>query len=95
MRIYSEISLRDFEFWSGAKDRAKYLTSEELDTIEDILEEVYPEGMDETEVNDFFWFEDETLAEWLGFDSFEEIMFRDEEEDEDEKHNHKNTNKKW
>ena len=83
MRIYSEISLRDFEFWSGAKDRAKYLTPEELDTIEDILEEVYPEGMDEIEVNDFLWFEREAIAEWLGFDSFEEIMFRDEEEDED------------
>ena len=87
MKVYSEISLRDFEFWSGAKDTVKYLTLEELDTIEDILEEGYPEGMDETELNDIFWFEDETLAIWLGFDSFEEIMFRDEEEDEDEKHN--------
>ena len=84
MKVYSEISLNNFEFWGGAKDRAKYLTPEELDTIEGILEEVYPEGMDETEINDFFWFEDETLANWLGFDSFEEIMFRDEEEDEDE-----------
>lgn len=84
MKIYSEISLRDFEFWSGAKDRAKYLTLEELDTIEDILEEVYPEGMNETEVNDFFWFEDETLAEWLGFDSFEEMRKRNEEEEEEE-----------
>lgn len=83
MKVYSEISLNNFEFWSGAKDTAKYLTLEELDTIEDILEEVYPEGVDETEINDFFWFEGDTIAEWLGFDSFEEIMFRDEEEDED------------
>lgn len=83
MKVYSEISLNNFEFWSGAKDTAKYLTPEELDTIEGILEEVCPEGMDETEINDFFWFEDKTLANWLGFDSFEEIMFRDKEEDED------------
>lgn len=85
MRIYTEESLRNFEFWSGAKYTAKYLTDEELDRIEAILEELNPDGMDETEINDFFWFEDDTIAEWLGYNDFEEIMHRDdEEEDEDE-----------
>ncbi len=80
MKIYSDTSLSSFEFWSGAKDRVKYLTEDELDTIENILEEQYPDGMGETELNDFFWFEDDTIAEWLGYGSFEEIMNRDEEE---------------
>jgi hypothetical protein len=31
MKIYTEKSLRDFEFWSGAKDTVKYLTPCELD----------------------------------------------------------------
>lgn len=79
MKITSEKSLRDFEFWSGAKETVKYLTDEELDTIEEILEDCYPDGMDETTVNDFFWFEDETIAEWLGYTSFEEIMERGED----------------
>lgn len=79
MKIQSETSLKDFEFWSGAKDTVKYLTVEELDTIEAILEEQYPEGMNETELNDFFWFEDDTIAEWLGYDSFEDIMNREED----------------
>lgn len=74
MKIYKEESLRNFDFWSGAKDTVKYLTFEELDTIESILEDTYPEGMDETSINDFFWFEDDTIAEWLGFDSFEALM---------------------
>lgn len=82
MKIYTEKSLRDFEFWSGAKDTAKYLTSRELDQIESILEECYPEGMDETAINDFFWFEEDTIAEWLGYDSFEDIMKEQEEEEE-------------
>ena len=30
--------------------------------------------MDETAINDFFWFEEDTIAEWLGYDSFEDIM---------------------
>ena len=76
MKIYSETSLQDFEFWSGAKDTVKYLTSEELDTIESILEDCYPDGCDETTINDIFWFEDDTIAEWLGYSNFEEIMER-------------------
>lgn len=87
MKIYEEKSLRDFEFWSGAKDTVKYLTLEELDTIESILEDTYPEGMEDTEINDFFWFDDDTIAEWLGYNDFEEIMHRDEEEDEEEEEN--------
>lgn len=80
MRIYEEKSLKDFEFWSGARDRVKYLTDDELNTIESILEDCYPEGMEDVQINDFFWFEEETIAEWLGFNSFDEIMERDEED---------------
>lgn len=77
MKIIKEVETRyDFEFWSGAKDTVKYLTDEEVEAIFDILEECYPDGMTETEVNDFFWFEDDTIAEWLGYDSFEDIMER-------------------
>lgn len=81
MKVYKEESLRSFEFWAGAKDRVKYLTLKELDQIEAILEECYPEGMDETAINDFFWFEEDTIAEWLGYNNFEEIVNRDNEED--------------
>lgn len=85
MKITTEKSLRNFDFWSGAKDTVKYLTDEELDRIESILEEEYPDGMDVTELNDFFWFDDDTIAEWLGYTDFEEIMHRDDEpEEEDE-----------
>lgn len=72
MKIYKEESLRNFEFWSGAKENAKEFTGEQLDQIEAILEDMYPEGMDETEINDLFWFEPETLREWLGIEEEEE-----------------------
>ena len=85
MKIIEEKSLKDFEFWSGACSTVKYLTDEEMDTIESMLEEIYPDGMTDTEINDFFWFDDDTIADWLGYSSFEEIMNRDEEdEDSDE-----------
>ena len=79
MKIYSEKSLNDFEFWSGARDTVQYLTSDEINQVEQNLDDLYPEGMDETDINDFFWFEDNTIAEWLGYDSFEDIMHRDDE----------------
>ena len=76
MKVYKEVNAYNFDFWSGAEDTVNYLTAEEVNTIFEMLEELYPEGMDETQVNDFFWFEEDTIAEWLGYRSFEEIMDR-------------------
>lgn len=73
MKIYKEVSGSDFEFWSGAKETVKYLAVDEIDTIFDMLDDT-GEGMDETEVNDFFWFEDDTIANWLGWPDFETLM---------------------
>ena len=73
MKIYTEQPLRYFEFWSGAKDRTKVLTGEELDQLERCIEELWPDGCSDTEVNDLFWFEEDLIAEWLGFESFEAL----------------------
>ena len=84
MKMYREENLTNFEFWSGAKNTVEYLTWEELEQIESMLEEMYPDGMDETDINDFFWFEEDTIAEWLGYEDFEELMHRDDEDEEEE-----------
>jgi hypothetical protein len=76
MRIYRDIPLTQFEFWAGGKDTVEELTDSELEQIEQILEEIYPEGMSEFEVNDLFWFERDLIAEWLGYKDFDEIMER-------------------
>ena len=77
MQIIKEESLCNFNFWGGAKDTAKYLTYEELDEIEQYIEELFDgEPIDETAINDLFWFDDDMIAEWLGYDSFEKIMGR-------------------
>jgi len=84
MKIYKEESLRNFEFWSGAQETANALTSYELDTIESMLEDQNPDGMDETELNDFFRFESDTIAEWLGYSDWEEFEHKDDEEEAEE-----------
>ena len=72
MKIYSEKSLRNFEFWSGAKENANELTSAQLDEVETILEDLYPEGMEETQINDLFRFDFDTIKEWLNITEEEE-----------------------
>lgn len=73
MLIHCEISLRDFQFWAGGADNANCLTYKQLDTIEEILSDIYPEGIDETQLNDLMWFDEDTIAEWLGYTDFEEL----------------------
>lgn len=83
MKITKEVySWNDFDFWSGAEDTVKYLTCDEIETIFTQLEEIYPDGMTDTELNDFFWFEDDTIAEWLGYENFDEIMNREDEDND-------------
>lgn len=73
MKIISEIYLHEFDFWSGAKDTVKYLTDDEIDMMEEYIDPE-GEGVEETTINDFFWFEDDYIAEILGYASFEELM---------------------
>lgn len=65
MKIIKEESLRYFDFWSGAKDNANRLTCDQLDQVENILEDVWPEGTSDTKINDLFWFDFNTVCEWL------------------------------
>lgn len=80
MTMTMEKKLRDFHFWSGAASNAAKLTASELDTIENMLEETLDWNRDEpysiTEINDFFWFNFETVCEWLNL-NYEEVMARE------------------
>ena len=87
MRIYTEKSLTNFEFWSGAKNNAEMLSVEQLEQVETILEDCYPDGVDETTINDLFWFDFETVLDWLGLalnDDGEIIDPTEVEEEEEE-----------
>ncbi len=72
MKIITEQSLKDFQFWSGAKNRAAMLTDEQFERLEPILEDLYPDGMDETNLNDLMWFDFDIVKEWLGIETEED-----------------------
>ena len=88
MKLYKDIdSIRDYEAWSGAVDTIDRL--EELDaveTIDSMLDEIFPDGCDETGLNDFLWFERDYIAELIGHagDLFDDMEEDDEEEEDEE-----------
>ena len=69
MKITSEISLKNFKAWSGAKDTLnKLIELDKCEELEAVLEDIYPEGMTETQLNDILWFDDEWIFETLGIE---------------------------
>jgi hypothetical protein len=76
MKIYKEVNYSEFEFWSGAIDTVKMLTLSELEKVWEELENCWLENNEmpsETDINDFFWFEKDTIAEWLGYEDWEKL----------------------
>ena len=71
MRVYQELNLIDFRPWSGAVNTMEELTSEEINILQETLEELYPDGLSDTQLNDILWFEDEWISEVIGRNLFE------------------------
>lgn len=75
MEYIVEEPLRHFQFWGGAKDTVSYLSEEDLDTIEQHLEECYPDGdITDTQINDILWVEEDFIAKCLGFENWEQFL---------------------
>ena len=70
MKVYNDITLsnRNFEFWGSAKENAESPTCGQLNTVEAILEDLYPEGISATQLNDIFRFDFDQIQEWLGLE---------------------------
>ena len=67
MKIIKEIGIENFEAWSGAVDTLNKIKTEgKCGDLEFLIEDIYPNGLTETELNDLLWFEDEWLFEQLG-----------------------------
>ena len=66
MKLYTETDLHSFEAWSGAVEMQKKIIAEDKAAdFEAMIEELYPEGLSETQLNDILWFEDAWLTEAL------------------------------
>lgn len=63
MKIYNNrLTLEDFDAWQGAVDTKQVIIDNNKgDDFEFLIEELYPEGIEETQLNDILWFE----SEWI------------------------------
>ena len=67
MIIKTETNLRNFKAWSGAIDTKKIILDAGLEEeFEMLIDELYPEGLTDTELNDLLWFDSDWILENLG-----------------------------
>ena len=74
LKIYKE-TVSEFTPWQGAVSTYDTIVEKNnLDELDFLLEELYPEGISEGQLNDILWFE----SDWL----FENLGIKEDEEDE-------------
>ena len=75
MTIKTETNLRNFKTWSGATDTKKIILDAGLEEeFEILIDELYPNGLSDTELNDILWFD----SDWI----LENLEIKEEEEEE-------------
>ena len=71
MSIVKEISAFELRgaLWSGALDTLETIIENgKLQELMSLLEELYPEPVDITTINDLLWFDDDFIFEQLGIE---------------------------
>ena len=73
MTIKTETNLRNFEAWSGAIDTKNLTLDAGLEEeFEMLIDELYPEGLSDIDLNDILWFDSDWILETLGIKEEEE-----------------------
>lgn len=73
--LYKEMSIFDFEPWSGAVNTYERLKREgKLDELDSLLPDMFgKDDVEETELNDLLWFGPDTVYELVGLPTESEI----------------------
>ena len=73
MIIKTETNLRDFNAWGGAINTKNIILDAGLEEeFEELIEQLYPEGLTDTQLNDILWFDSDWILENLGIKEEEE-----------------------
>ena len=68
--INDNLSLRNFDAWAGAKDTKELIIENGKESdFEFLMEDLYPDGMTDTQLNDILWFEEDWICEMLNIDN--------------------------
>lgn len=70
--INENLTLADFDAWSGAVETKERILNEgKGNDFDFLIEELYPDGLTETQLNDILWFEEDWIFESLGIEEEE------------------------
>ena len=75
--LYKEMSIHDFEPWSGAVNTYRRLErNNKLNDLEWSLSEIFgKDDIEETELNDLLWFEPDMVYEMVGLETESELEY--------------------
>jgi hypothetical protein len=66
MKTTTETTLLNFNAWSGAIDtKETIIENNKSEDFDFLIEELYPDGLSETTLNDILWFEEEWIFKQL------------------------------
>jgi hypothetical protein len=73
MKTFNETNLVNFKAWSGAVETKERIINEgKAKDFDSLIDELYPDGLSETHLNDLLWFEEDWIFEQLGIENEEE-----------------------
>ena len=67
MKVYTELnSIEYFKAWAGGLDTLNNVFNEgKIEALDALVEEYFPEGVEETQLNDFLWFDRDQIYNYL------------------------------
>lgn len=67
--IIDNASISNFESWSGAKDTQQTIINNNKENeFDNLIEELYPDGLTDTQLNDLLWHDSDWCLEQLGIE---------------------------
>ena len=76
IKTIEEIDLEDFDFWGPAEEVFELLTDDERSMAQDYIEEMYPDGIGKTELNDIFAYDDDFILSITGLEDIDNFYDR-------------------
>lgn len=71
--IIENLSITDFDAWSGAKDtKQTIIDNDKENDFDNLIDELYPEGLTDVELNDLLWHDSDWVFDQLGISEEEE-----------------------
>jgi len=69
MKVLTNVTLSNFQAWSGAiLTKERILKEGKEDDFNSFIDEIYPDGLTDTSLNDLLWFESEFVYNNLGME---------------------------